>query len=66
MFWIYKLKNIKMGLFNALLNLSIDVIVMPIAIVKDVITLGGEITDEDSSTVQVLKNINEDINNIIK
>jgi hypothetical protein len=35
-----------MGFFSSLTKLALDVVVTPIAIVKDVVTLGGELTDE--------------------
>jgi len=35
-----------MGFFSSLTKLALDVIVTPIEIVKDVVTLGGELTDE--------------------
>ncbi|CAB4220016.1 hypothetical protein UFOVP1624_42 [uncultured Caudovirales phage] len=38
-----------MGFFSSLTKLALDVVVTPIAIVKDVVTLGGELTDEKGS-----------------
>ena len=35
-----------MGFFSSLTKLALDVLVTPIAMVKDVVTLGGELTDE--------------------
>jgi hypothetical protein len=35
-----------MGFFSSLTKLALDVVVTPIAIVKDVVTLGGGLTDE--------------------
>lgn len=41
-----------MGLFGALgslVNLGLDVVTTPISIVKDSLTFGGELTDQDES-----------------
>lgn len=50
-----------MGLFGSLLKTAIDVIETPIAIVKDVATMGGELTDQKKCyTQQKLEEISED------
>ena len=43
-----------MGFFGNVFDLVTDVVVTPLAIVKDVVTLGGAVTDEESATVQKL------------
>ena len=50
-----------MGFFSSLTKLALDVVVTPIAIVKDVSTLGGTLTDENQSyTSKKLEDINDD------
>lgn len=41
-----------MGFFGKLTKLALDVIETPVAIVKDVATLGGALTDQDKSYTQ--------------
>ena len=40
-----------MGLFGKLLKTTIDIVTTPIDIVKDAVTLGGTLTDEDEPVV---------------
>lgn len=50
-----------MGLFSALTKITIDVVTLPVAIAKDVVTLGGTITDQSKPyTAQKLDEIKED------
>jgi hypothetical protein len=50
-----------MGLFGSLLKTVIDVVETPVAIVKDVATMGGELTDQKKCyTQQKLEDIEED------
>ena len=50
-----------MGLFSALVKVTIDTITLPVAVVKDVMTLGGVATGEDKPyTVQKLEQIKKD------
>ncbi len=49
-----------MGIFGNLVKLAVDVAVTPLAIAKDVITLGGSITDEEAATPQKLEDIVQD------
>jgi hypothetical protein len=52
-----------MGLFGSLLKTVIDVVEMPIAIAKDVATMGGELTDQKKCyTQQKLEEVDEDWN----
>lgn len=54
-----------MGFFGQLTKLALDVIETPIAIVKDVATLGGAITERDESyTVKKLRDIGDDYDNM--
>ncbi len=47
-----------MGLFSALVKTTIEVVTLPGAVVKDVVTLGGVVTDEDETyTKQKLEEI---------
>lgn len=50
-----------MGLFGSLLKTVIDVVETPVAIVKDVATLGGSLTDQYKPyTQQKIEEIGED------
>jgi len=53
-----------MGIFGDLFKLTVDVVTTPVAIVKDVVTLGGELTDERSAVVQKLEDIKEDLDDL--
>lgn len=50
-----------MGLFGKLINLGIDIATSPIAIVSDVITLGGSANDSGSRIVGKVNQIAEDL-----
>lgn len=50
-----------MGFFGSLTKLALDVVVTPIAITKDIITLGSELTDEQGTyTGRKLSDIEDD------
>lgn len=49
-----------MSIFGSIVNLGMDILTAPIAVVKDAITLGGAITDEPSAISQKFKQIDED------
>lgn len=50
-----------MGLFGSLIKLTMDVIETPVAIVKDVATLGGALTEQDTPyTAQKLQDLGDD------
>lgn len=50
-----------MGLFGSLLKTVIDVVETPIAMAKDVATMGGELTDQKKCyTQQKLEEIGDD------
>ena len=53
-----------MGLFGKLLKTAIDVATTPIDIVKDVVTLGGSITDEESALVKKAKRLQNDLEEV--
>lgn len=54
-----------MGIFGKLGKLVLDVVETPIAIIKDVATLGGSITDQDKPyTAQKLDDLQDDYNEI--
>jgi len=50
-----------MGLFGKILKTALDVATTPIDIVKDVVTLGGAITDEESALVKKARRLSEDL-----
>lgn len=51
-----------MSLFGALIKTTVNIATLPIDIIKDVVTLGGVITEQDKPyTLQKLDTIKEDI-----
>jgi len=53
-------------MFGSLLKATAGVLVdLPVAVVKDTITLGGSITDEESAIVKSCKTIGENIDNAV-
>jgi hypothetical protein len=55
-----------MGFFGSLTKTVLDVVVLPVEIVKDVATLGGSLTDEkEPYTMQRLRQANKDMNKTI-
>lgn len=54
-----------MGFFGNVFKLATDIVVAPIAVAKDVVTLGGALTDEEAATPQKLGDIAEDIQDLI-
>jgi len=53
-----------MGLFDSLLKTTIHVATSPLDVVKDVVTLGGTLTDEESAICKKLKRLGDDIEEI--
>jgi len=53
-----------MGLFDSLFTAAIHVATTPLDIVKDVVTLGGTLTDEDSAIAQKLRKLGDDAEKI--
>ncbi len=54
-----------MGLFDSLLTGAIHVITSPLDVVKDVVTLGGNLTDEESSIARKLRILGNDVDDIV-
>lgn len=48
-------------MFESLLRATVGVVTLPIDIVKDVVTLGGAATDEDSAIAAKLEDIEKNI-----
>lgn len=51
-----------MGIFNSLQTLTkaaVRTAILPVDIVKDVVTLGGSITDEESAVVSGIEEVSE-------
>lgn len=49
------------GFVNKLVKAGMDLVELPVAVVKDTLTLGGSITDQDEPyTIQKLKEVGED------
>lgn len=54
-----------MSIFGKLIKTAFDTVELPIAIVKDVATLGGVIVDRDEPyTVSKVKNVAEDLGDV--
>lgn len=53
-----------MGLFGNVLKTGFDILTTPIDVVKDVVTLGGSITEEESAIVKKAKVIGKDLEDI--
>jgi len=54
-----------MGLFGKILKTGIDTLTTPVAIVKDVVTMGGSLSDESEPyTVKKLKQIGSDLEDV--
>lgn len=50
-----------MGLFGKLLKTTIDIASLPVDVVKDTVTMGGALNDEDEPyTIQKLKRLGGD------
>lgn len=50
-----------MGLFSSIVKLGVSVVKTPVAIVKDTVTLGGVITDEEPATPKAIKKVIKNI-----
>lgn len=56
-----------MGLFDVLkqtIKVGLDVITLPVDIIKDTVTMGGALTDEEPATLKKLKKFADDVNEI--
>jgi len=53
-----------MGLFGKLIKLAINTATTPIDIAKDVVTLGGSITNEESATLSKLRKLQEEVDDL--
>lgn len=54
-----------MGVFGTLFQTAIDVVKLPIAVVKDIATMGGELSESGkSATIKNLKEIKKDLDNL--
>ena len=53
-------------MFESLLKAAVGVVVeIPVAVVKDVVTLGGATTDEDSAIIESVGKISKNISNAV-
>ena len=53
-------------MFGSLLKAVVGVVVdLPVSVVKDVVTLGGAMTDEESAIAKSLGNITDNISNAV-
>ena len=49
-----------MGLFGKMVATAVNVATLPFAVVKDVVTLGGAMTDQKSAVVKKLQQIKDE------
>jgi len=49
-----------MGLFGAIVRTAVNAVILPVAAVKDVVTLGGVITDEPSAFVKAVERLKKE------
>lgn len=49
-----------MGFFGALVRTAVNIAALPLDAAKDVVTLGGELTDEESAIKQRIEQIKEE------
>ena len=52
-------------MFTNLLKATISTVLLPVAIVKDVVTLGGELTGDESAVVKSCKNIGKNLDKAV-
>ena len=54
-----------MGLFGSILKTGFDIVTAPIAVVKDIATMGGALTDKNETYLgEKLRQIDEDIEQV--
>lgn len=53
-----------MGLFGKIVKLGMDVVTTPIAVVSDIVTLGGAATETESEIKKKAEQVKEDWNEI--
>mgnify|MGYP003464487569 FL=1 len=54
-----------MGIFGRIAKLALDIIETPVAVIKDVATLGGALTDQDKPyTLKKLEDVQDDYDSI--
>lgn len=54
-----------MGVFGTLFQTAIDVVKLPISVVKDIATMGGELSESGkSATIKNLEEIKKDLDNL--
>ena len=49
-----------MKLFGQLVRTAVNIALLPVAVVKDVVTLGGVVTDENSAILDALKELKDE------
>lgn len=53
-------------MFGSLLKATVGVVVdLPLSVAKDVVTMGGALTDEESATVKSLETIGQNVTNSV-
>jgi len=53
-----------MGLFGKLIALTIDTVTLPLDAAKDVVTLGGAVTDEESAIARKLRKLQNEVDEL--
>jgi len=49
-----------MKLFGQIVRTLVNVAALPVAVVKDAVTLGGTVTDDQSATIKAIERIKEE------
>lgn len=49
------------GFLGKVVKVAVETAIVPVAVAKDVVTLGGIVTDEDAATPEQLGNVAESI-----
>lgn len=53
-----------MGLFGKLIKTGIDLVTIPVDVVKDTLTMGGALNDEESAVKKKLERLGDDVEEI--
>ncbi len=53
-----------MGLFSSLIKTTLDTVTSPLDIAKDIVTLGGTLTDDESAILEKAEKLLEDVEEV--
>lgn len=49
-----------MKLFGQLIRTAVNIVALPVAVAKDVVTLGGVLIEEDSATLEAIERLKDE------